>query len=483
MEEGILTKPYIATVMKTDPDERKVAVFIPNLMPTMQAQKSQSYSIPTNNGLKLQALTKNVSATVTKTNYVWVRNWYKNDPMPKEGSKVIVYFLDGNVLLGFWKKFDPNGDFEPIDSEKYKKLFGFSVNGSEDDVYDSDSVSISMPSNFKAIISNSGKSKSVSIQENYSFYKGDDITKAINDLQKSVEYLSKKTADTMLAGLSAIQYSSVTDSDLKAKIASDIEIGKSKISNSDNLSEANDFYETYLSLASSEANLFSSYSSYKQLYAATSESDKTALDSALGKSLSSDIESKFSYLKGMALKAVSSSEGASILSKTTDFFPAEVKLEYSFYYDSKSGTETMQNIVKKTIESSATAFSQYQDPSSLLSDYSSKICHNGILSSISVIGWKSTDGIDMASAKLLYKSMTLEPVLFGLYATAGELENSIIVDVCDDPGYQYSATMKTGTADPISITSFPVRITAGDNPVTFEIKYSTTIDLTLTISA
>lgn len=470
MDEGILAKPYIGTVMKVDSDNRKVAVFIPNLMPTMQAQKSTSYSVPTNSGLKLQALSNSVSATVRKTNFVWVRNWYKNDPMPKEGSKVIVYFIDGNVLLGFWKKFDPNGDFEPIDSEKYRRILDLSINGSDSQVYDQDAISLTLPANFKAVLSNSEKTKSISIQENYSFYKGNEIIKAINDLQKSVEYLSGLQTETMLSGFDSIQCSSITDSDIKTKVQSDISSGKKAISGSDNMLDAKAAYDAYFGMASAESTAFYDYLSYKSKYEAASESDRSALDAAFGSSYASEIESSLAAIKKNILSASNANDAGIIRSLDASYFPSKIIVAYDYYSNKANGIEETRLL------SEGDAFSQYSEP------VITGICHFGILSSVVSSGWKSSDGVDPAAAKILYRSIELEPILFGLYAEEGDSEKSIIVNVCDDPGYDYTATMKVGTADPISVTSFPVSIVSGDNKVVFEIKHSD-IDLTLTISA
>lgn len=120
---------YIGTVVETDLVNRKVAVHIPKLMPQVPPVKEYNEKIPTVTYGQISVNINALSDTVTKRSSVWVRALDKDIPMPTEGSKVMVFFLDENPNSGFWSPFNVKDvDYEEDPDDKFEKEKLFTIN-------------------------------------------------------------------------------------------------------------------------------------------------------------------------------------------------------------------------------------------------------------------------------------------------------------------------------------------------------------------
>ena len=144
---------YIGTVLKVDRDNRRVGAYIPRLMSALSGNEELEYQLPTNNGLTNVSFSTNMNKSVTKINYIWLKSWFYKQPLPNVGSKIQAIFIDGNLTTGFWKSFDPNGDYETIPEESHLEQFKININGSEKTVYSDSTLSIQFPDYFD-IVSN-----------------------------------------------------------------------------------------------------------------------------------------------------------------------------------------------------------------------------------------------------------------------------------------------------------------------------------------
>lgn len=159
--QEIGTDDYIGTVVETNFDTRELAVYLPKLMPKINIDMGTETLPTVLNGMDIRSnlLDKNI----TKRSSIWVKALDKNEPMPVEGSKVLVSFLEGDPENGFWEPFnvmDVDYEEDPDDKFEKEKLFTF---------------------NFTYVPNkNDGAEKTVSID----IHKGDNVTFKLNKVTK-----------------------------------------------------------------------------------------------------------------------------------------------------------------------------------------------------------------------------------------------------------------------------------------------------------
>lgn len=204
MASELLENDFIATVIKLDKEKRRVGVYIPRLMPAIYGATATGHKYPTNNGINITNINKNISATVTKVNYFWVNAKEYTTPLPEIGSTVIVTFLDGTPNIPYWEEFDYNGANQIIEEERYPDLFDLSVNNKNKKIKTSDTIKINTPDNYIITTQTENKNTTFNILENFDFYKQGKLQEVINNLQKSVSYIETKYFKTFIDGIQMI---------------------------------------------------------------------------------------------------------------------------------------------------------------------------------------------------------------------------------------------------------------------------------------
>lgn len=217
MASEMLENDYIGTVLKLDKEKRLIGVYIPKLMPALYDGSAIENKFPTNNGIDYPYTNINISSTVKKINYIWVKPFFKNAALPKIGSKVNIRFLDGSISLGQCWAFDVNGDYDVIDDEKYKKILSFQISDKASDINEEDMININLPNDYTVARSTNDKNITYTIEENFDFYKKGSVSKVITDLQKSMEYFSDNEYKTFTDTISQIS-SPVDPSNLSNKL-------------------------------------------------------------------------------------------------------------------------------------------------------------------------------------------------------------------------------------------------------------------------
>ena len=199
---------FIGTVVKYNKDTREVAVYIPRLMPSLYDGEATDYKVPTNSGLRITTTNTNISSTITKTNYIWIRPRNMDDPIPDIGSKVYVTFLDDRPSMGLWWKCNINGDYTVIPEERYERQFSIDINNSPTTIYRDDTLIVNLPDYFRVTSSDSGDEKipTYNIRENYNFYKSTNLEESITNLQKSMEYIESEYKTTFLNNIDTIEF-------------------------------------------------------------------------------------------------------------------------------------------------------------------------------------------------------------------------------------------------------------------------------------
>jgi hypothetical protein len=158
---------FIADVVEVNPSTRRLAVYIPKLMPGIPNGQSSSSNILTSNNPNVSGVS--YSQTIDIRNSIWVYPWDFDEKLPKPGSKVIVRFFEGNPKTGYWDKFNPTNNYEIIDNEKYDSLFRLRFAGSEITAEKDDNILINFPETFSSTVLVDGKEKVINLikEDNY----------------------------------------------------------------------------------------------------------------------------------------------------------------------------------------------------------------------------------------------------------------------------------------------------------------------------
>lgn len=147
---------FIGTVVGYDVTTREVDVFIPKLMPGVpDGQKD----ITTKTNLGNKNIKINYNDNITLSSSIRVKSEDINKPMPNIGSKVSVYFLEGQFRWGYWSKFNPNGDYDVIEEEKYNNLYTIQIGEKEIIVKEEDRIEIELPEGFDVILTEDPENK------------------------------------------------------------------------------------------------------------------------------------------------------------------------------------------------------------------------------------------------------------------------------------------------------------------------------------
>ncbi len=158
---------FIGDVLEVEQPSRRVSVYLPKLMPGIGGDTLVSSEIQTSQTRSVSGL--KYSQTIRVRNSMWVYPYDYDEPLPAVGSKVAVFFIDGNPNRGYWDKFNPNNDYTVIDEERYPKLATLRVANTTIDVNKDDNVSIDLPREFYTTLSVSNKDKRISVLKNETY--------------------------------------------------------------------------------------------------------------------------------------------------------------------------------------------------------------------------------------------------------------------------------------------------------------------------
>jgi len=159
---------FIGTVHSYNISTRELEVFIPKLMP-MVPEGQPDITVMTNlgNNIKNREDLK-YSNRITTTSTFTVRAKRADVPLPDIGSKVLIYFIEGDIDLGIWEPLNVNFDYNVIEEEKYPRLFNFKIGGHQVQVNTDDLVNIELPDGYDIVVieNEENKTKNIKIVEN-----------------------------------------------------------------------------------------------------------------------------------------------------------------------------------------------------------------------------------------------------------------------------------------------------------------------------
>lgn len=184
---GVDTELYIGTVYSINVNTREIEVYIPKLMPAI-AEGGKSVEYMTNLGSSNSMNTINYSEHVTIKNTMKVSAYDLEEPMPKVGSKVAVYFLEGNIRFPYWKKFNMHGEYKVIDEEKYPRRAYLQIGDKTVQIDNDDLIQVILPENYDVVLEKSEKTKI------FRLLPSSDIDKRLTALEGKVgqeEYIEK----------------------------------------------------------------------------------------------------------------------------------------------------------------------------------------------------------------------------------------------------------------------------------------------------
>jgi len=145
---SMLNRYFIGTVKAYDASKRTVDVFIPKLMGLLPESRADSSSLTDCGKASIDIkYNKTIKTSVVFT----ARAEDKDASMPDIGSKVRIRFIDGIITNPTWSKFNINGDYKIIESEKYSKQFSFKIGEKQIDVNSEDTINIVLPEGCKVI--------------------------------------------------------------------------------------------------------------------------------------------------------------------------------------------------------------------------------------------------------------------------------------------------------------------------------------------
>lgn len=158
---------FIGSVLEFDLITRKVAAHIPKLMPAISNDSPYSLESPTSSSVNISGV--EYSNTITTRNSFWVSSWNVDNPMPTVGSKVAIFFIDGNPKNGFWVPFNSNGMYDVVDSEKYKELYTLQIGDRTVTINEEDKVQFTIPNSVSVVYNEEDKTKRINLifTENY----------------------------------------------------------------------------------------------------------------------------------------------------------------------------------------------------------------------------------------------------------------------------------------------------------------------------
>lgn len=151
-----LNQYFIGTVVGYDVNTREVDVFIPKLMPAIPDGQKDRTSL-TNLGNPNINIKYNKNITMSSS--IKLKPYDMDSPLPEINSKVMVFFLEGQLRWGYWSKFNPNGDYEVIESEKYEELYKLQIGDKEVLIKSDDKVEIELPEGFNVILTEDKENK------------------------------------------------------------------------------------------------------------------------------------------------------------------------------------------------------------------------------------------------------------------------------------------------------------------------------------
>ena len=413
---------YIGTVLKVDRDKRRVGAYIPRLMSALSGNEELEYQLPTNNGLTNVSFSTNMNKSVTKINYIWLKSWFYKQPLPNVGSKIQAIFIDGNLTTGFWKSFDPNGDYETIPEESHLKQFKININGSEKTVYSDSTLSIQFPDYFD-IVSNTDettKNTTFLLNENYNFYKGNSLIDVINNLEKTVEFLSSQVTtnynDTVNNELSVINVESGTINDLDKNLKRMFDKFKSSLINNmnsqENLFDTNILYSNGLKLLKLMNTAYTKYASYKTKYNELTDESKLLIPAVTDSSIDYDIQNIYNQI--FTAELLNNNKCENLIEKINNYFPESctVQLEYDTFVNDTIKNNTLSlNFVPFKVFSNESL----PDETNIISSNAFFYTESGIMkSSLLFDSW--TDGFNSYKKdhSLIASNLKLYPAFFGL---------------------------------------------------------------------
>jgi len=179
-----LDNDYIGKVLGYNESKREIYVYVPRLMMGLNGTEihKNTYPIDKSNISNLENL--NISEYITKSNIIVAKQSDVSEGLPDIGSFVEIYFLDDNPKYCYFNKWNPNGDYKIIESERYPYLYDLKVGNKNVKIYESDIININIPDDYKVIYREDKKNKTIDILEN------NDKDLTISKLKSAVELLA-----------------------------------------------------------------------------------------------------------------------------------------------------------------------------------------------------------------------------------------------------------------------------------------------------
>ena len=271
-ELDLNNKTFIGKVLEIDIDNRTCYVYIPKLMIGLPGNKIIKNKYPVNSTTaKIITQDKiNILDTITKTNIIKTIARDKDEPMPAIGSNVEIEFFNGNINNAYWGKFNPDGNYDIIEEEKYKKIFTIKINGIDLDIKNDDIIEFNIPEIYSVNVVQSDHKKKIIIGDSININdKIGNIESYIYNLQSNMTDLIKEKIDSYINNINSkiIDFSNNHKSHLLFnETNSTLTSYINKLNNIDNsLSSINKLNNIILNILSNYDSIYTKTTIYKKL--------------------------------------------------------------------------------------------------------------------------------------------------------------------------------------------------------------------------
>ena len=182
----------IGTVLSYDEKSRELICYVPKIMSGLPSERLVETQVQTNGNFRNITGYTNYKPTLKIRNGVKLKSWDTTSKIPKTGVKIEVKYFEGYPKLGFWKDgFNPDGQLEVIDKEKYDKLFKLKVGNQSVDIYNDDNLTLEFNSD-KVILNKNEKDSLFRINIPDEIFTGPSIPKKLSEGKLWFNTIEKK---------------------------------------------------------------------------------------------------------------------------------------------------------------------------------------------------------------------------------------------------------------------------------------------------
>jgi len=195
---NVKNEHYIGRVLGYNKSNRTVDVYLPRLMTGLNGTEIHKNKLQLNKNNIVNIGDLNLSDYIVKSNVLNVKPEDYSESLPDVNSLVIINSYLQNPLDFTYRKFNPNNDYNVIEEEKYPKQYSLTIGTKSIDVNYLDNIIINIPDDYKIILKENDKTKTIDIIENNDIENSlSFIKESVLTLNSNMNYLIKNEKETV----------------------------------------------------------------------------------------------------------------------------------------------------------------------------------------------------------------------------------------------------------------------------------------------